>query len=133
MKNCSITLCAAAALALTACSGLSDEAKEMVGDYYITEISPDEPMMELKGNGKCIVHAVKPGVLSYRVPGRWNVVNDSLVLTLKPAKMTFEGDSTLIGEIPEHMAKKVAEFNGTRLTLQLDGVNYVYDRRGHKD
>lgn len=124
------SVCAALALMFASCSGLSDEAKEMVGDYYIPEVSPDAPLMELNGNGKCVIRAVKPGIISYEVPGRWNVERDSLILKLKPEKLSFEGDSTLIGEVPERIAQKISDYSGSSLTLQKGGVNYVYFRRG---
>lgn len=129
MKN--ILAGAAALLALTACSGLSDEAKQMVGDYYIPEVSAEEPLMELRGNGKCVMHAIRPGALTYRVPGRWNVEHDSLVMELRPADLEYEGDSTLIGSVPTTWRRRIVSFNGTSVTLSNAGVNYVYYRRGH--
>lgn len=105
----------------------------MVGNYYNIEMSPDEPVMELKGNGKCVVRAIRPGAITFEVPGKWNVKNDSLIIKLKPEKVAWEGDSTLIGNIPERMAKKIVSFTGASLTLENDGVNYNYYRRGDKE
>lgn len=121
------------ALSLSACSGLSSRAKQMIGDYYVPAISADSPVMELKEDGTCVMHAYgKDNVLSYEVPGKWNVVDDMLVMDLCPDKITFSGDSSLIGNIPEHISKKVVDFNGLTLTLNVDGINYTYNRRGHR-
>lgn len=118
---------------LVACSGLSKEAKQMTGDYYIDEVSPDIPVMELRKDGTVIQHAILPGVLSYSVRGKWNVKNDSLIITNEPRPFEFEGDSTLIGEIPARMSKAVVSFNGLTLTLRHNGADYVYYRRGHRE
>lgn len=120
------------AVVLTSCSGLSSRAKEMIGDYYVPAISADGPVMELKEDGSCVMHAYgKDNVLTYEVPGKWNVVDEVLEMDLEPEKITFTGDSSLIGNIPEHISKKVVEFNGLTLTLNVDGINYTYNRRGH--
>lgn len=121
-----------AAVALCGCSGLSSRAKEMKGDYYLPEITDDVPMMELKGNGTVVQRAILPGVLSYSVKGRWNVKNDSLIITKLSKPYDIEGDSTLIGKIPERMSKAVVAFNGVTLTLRQGGADYVYFRRGQK-
>ena len=113
---------------MASCSGLSDEARGMVGDYYIPELSSDEPIMELNDDGSCVVHAIKKDVLSYSVKGEWNVLNDSLIMELDPATLAWEGDSALIGDIPVRMAKRVTDFNGLSLTLTVGGVDYVYFR-----
>ena len=121
------------AMALSGCSHLSSEAKEMVGNYYIPEVSQDTPLMELNSNGHCIMRSIKPGVLTISVSGRWNVENDSLIMELEPDKLTTEGDSTLVGNIPARLSKAVVEFNGTSLTLETDGVPYMYLRRGQTE
>lgn len=120
-------------VAATSCHRLSSEAKKMIGDYYITEVSNDTPVMELKSNGTVIQHAIKPGVLSYCVKGRWNVKRDSLIIVNDPKPFDIEGDSTMVGDIPERQAKAVVNFNGTSLTLRHNGADYVYFRRGSKE
>lgn len=124
-----ITLAAVCATGLAACSHLSKEAKEIVGTYYNTELSQTEPVMELHKDAKCVIRAIKPGVLTYSVEGRWNVENDSLTMTLKPESLTFEGDSTLIGTIPGRIAQKVVGYNDFSLQLETDGIVYLYQRR----
>ncbi len=118
-----------ASMLLTGCGKLSDEAKEIVGIYYNPEISQTEPVMELHKNATCLIRAIKPGVLTYSVEGKWNVENDSLLLTLDPATLKHDGDSTLIGNIPNHVARKVAGHNDFSLQLENDGVTYLYQRR----
>ncbi len=124
---------AAATVVLAACSHLSDEAKEMIGVYYIPEISATTPQLELNSNGTCVVHAMRSGQISYQVNGRWNVVNDSLLLKLDPEAISWEGDSTQIGNIPEQLEYKIREFNGVTLTLLKNNLPYVYFRRGSTD
>ncbi|MDE7025767.1 MAG: hypothetical protein K2O88_07795 [Paramuribaculum sp.] len=134
MKTIYISIIATALMTfasiLSGCSHLSSEAKEMVGCYFIPEVSQDDPLMELNANGSCVIRAVKPGVLTMSVPGTWNVLNDSLIVELDPSGLVTEGDSTLVGNIPLTLKKSVVDFNGTNLTLEYDGVQYVYLRRG---
>lgn len=129
MKTFNISLFAIAALAFSSCSHLSKEAKEIVGTYYNPEISQTDPVMKLQKNASCIITAIKPGVLTYSVEGKWNVLNDSLILELDPKSITFEGDSTLIGNIPERVARKVLSHNDFSLQLESGGVSYLYQRR----
>jgi lipoprotein len=125
-----ISLTLASAI-LCGCSRLSSEAKEMIGNYYIPEVSQDLPLMELNSDGTCVMRAIKPGVLTISVPGKWNVLRDTLFIENTPTELTAEGDTTLIGNIPENMAKAVINFSGVTLTLESDGVQYVYLRRSN--
>lgn len=131
MKRFSVITIAAAALlvASASCNRLTKEAKAMVGDYYISEISQDVPLLSLKGNGKCVISAVKTDVLTYHVEGKWNVKNDSLIIDLDPEKVTFEGDSSLIADIPAHSSFYIVKFDDINLEVQKDGLNYSYHRR----
>ncbi|MCM1076772.1 MAG: hypothetical protein NC411_05380 [Bacteroides sp.] len=124
-----LTTAVFSALVLCGCSHLSREAKEIVGTYYNTELSQTEPVMELRKDATCLLRAIKPGVLTFCVDGKWNVKNDSLVIDLKPETIKFEGDSTLIGEIPSHISQKVVSYNDFSLQLETDGINYLYQRR----
>ncbi len=126
----SATALAATACIVCSCSKLSSEAKEIAGDYYIPEISQDTPLMELNPDGTCIMRAIKPGVLTINVPGEWNVLRDTLFIDTDPDRLTSEGDSTLIGNIPPRLAKAVVGHTDVTLTLETDGVQYVYLRRG---
>ncbi|MCM1356549.1 MAG: hypothetical protein NC212_09125 [Staphylococcus sp.] len=114
---------------LASCSHLSGDAKKIVGTYYNTEISQTEPVMVLKKDGTCVIRAIKPGVLTYSVEGEWNVENDSLIINTKPSSLTFEGDSTLIGHIPERLAQKLIGHTDFTLQLGHDGISYLYQRR----
>lgn len=105
----------------------------MIGVYYIPEISTTTPLLELNGNGSCVVHAMRSGQISYQVNGRWNVLNDSLLLELDPEAISWEGDSTQIGHIPDRLQYKIREFNGVTLTLLKNNLPYVYFRRGATD
>lgn len=120
---------AASLLSLASCSHLSPEAKKMVGEYYIPEISEDEPVMELNGDGTCLFRAIKPGVLTYVVHGTWDVVNDSLTAQLDPATLEWEGDSLSIGEIPVKSSRHIVMFNDMNLELENEGIHYMYHRR----
>lgn len=114
---------------LCSCSKLSPEAKEIIGVYYNPEVSQNEPIMTLNKDATCIIRAIKPGVLTYEVKGTWNVENDSLIMTIDPATLSFEGDSTLIGDIPSSIARKIAEHNEFSLQLEQNGVSYMFQRR----
>lgn len=116
-------------VALCGCSKLSPEAKEIVGTYYNVEVSREQPVMELNKNATCVIRAIRPGVLTYEVDGTWNVENDSLIMTMDPSSLHFEGDSSLIGDIPARIARKVNEHNDLSLQLEHDGVTYLYQRQ----
>ncbi len=120
---------AALLVILSGCSRLSKEAKEIVGTYYNTEVSTTEPVMQLYKDARCVVTAIRPGVLTYHLDGRWNVVNDSIIIDLKPESLRFEGDSTLIGEVPPRIKRRVAEHNDFSLTLENNGISYLYQRK----
>ncbi len=126
-----VTLFAAAALCAVTmgCHRLSEKARQMPGHYYINEISQDLPLLELNDDATCIVRAIKPGILTYAVAGRWDVVGDSLVIEVEPVLTELHGDSSLVGDIPARLARRVQEFTGTSLTLRHDGNDYVYLRR----
>lgn len=125
----------ASSTALSGCSHLSSEAKEMVGDYYLTAVSENEPVMELRKDGTCTLHAIKPDVMSYMVNGEWNVKSDSLIIETEGKADKIEGDTTMahVGKIPLRISFAVADFNGISLTLRRDGADYVYQRRGHAE
>lgn len=129
MKNITKLSLAALLPLLCACNHLTREAKEIVGVYYNPEISQTEPIMELNRDGSCVITAIKPGVLTYSVEGEWNVERDSLTMELDPSTVKSEGDSTLIGSIPAHFARKVISFTDYDLQLEQDGVTYLYQRR----
>lgn len=114
---------------LCGCSRLSSQAKKIVGVYYNTELSDTQPVMELKKDGRCVITAIKPGVLTYSVEGRWNVENDSLLLELNPATIVSEGDDTLIGNIPERMSQHIHSYSDLSLQLEREGVVYSYKRQ----
>ncbi len=113
----------------TSCDPLSKEAKEIVGTYYNTELSETDPIMELKRDATCKIRAIKPGVLTYCVNGKWKVEKDSLILELDHTTVTFEGDSSIIGEIPQRMAQKISGHNDFSLQLESGGITYMYKRR----
>ncbi|MDE6484864.1 MAG: hypothetical protein K2L14_05680 [Duncaniella sp.] len=112
-----------------ACSPISDEAEKIVGNYYIPEVSDTTPLMELNPDGTCTLRAVRPDVLTYSVTGRWDVKRDSLLITLDPSTLQWEGDRELIGDIPDRIGKKVLSFVNNQLSLENDGINYVYQLR----
>lgn len=130
MRRTAIIICATTTLGLlSACNNLSSEAKKMVGNYYIPEISEDEPLMELRKDGHCTIRAIKPGVLTFSVDGEWNVSDDSLRLELDPTTLTVDGDKSLVGEIPVKSSRAITGYNGISLTINDSGVTYVYHRR----
>ena len=130
MKRLFIFLSAALALTVISCIHLTKEAKEMVGNYYIPEVSEDLPIMELNDDVNCVMRAVNPGVLTFSVEGEWNVEDDSLIMDFDRETLTFTGDSALIGEIPTRSSRYIVDFNGINLTVKHpDGLNQIYHRR----
>lgn len=118
----------AATMVGSSCGRLSGEAKEIVGNYIIPEVSQTEPVMELNSDATCLVRAIKPGLITYSVSGVWNVKNDSLVMTLDAATLSVDGDTSLVGEIPNHYSSKLLEHNEFGMQLERDGVVYFYKR-----
>lgn len=118
----------AAALS-TSCHRLSKQAREIVGTYYIPEISNDIPLLELRDDATITVRAVKPEVLTYSLDGVWNVVNDSIVAKLDPSTLKWEGDSTLIGNLPADYRRRIEEHTSQSLTIERDGITYIYKRK----
>lgn len=129
MRRISYFISLALLVILGSCSKLSKEAKEIAGIYFNPEISQNDPVMELHKNATCVIRAIKPGVLTYSVEGNWNVENDSLIVTLDPKTLKFEGDSSLIGNIPTHIERKVIGHNEFSLQLEQNGVSYMFQRR----
>lgn len=129
MKKLFLCLVATSILLLSACNNLSPEAKKIVGDYYIPELSLDTPIFRLNNNGSCVMTAIKPDVLTYSVEGKWNVENDSLLIDLDPSKITIEGDSSLIADIPTHRSYFIVSFNDLTLEVKRDGLLYNLHRR----
>lgn len=129
LRNFRLYIAVCAMYMLAACSGLSKEAKQIVGVYYNPELSQTEPVMELRSNATCTVRAIKPGVLSYSVDGEWNVKNDSIVFVLDPSTLKVDGDKALVGDIPVRYSRKLADYNDFNLQLEQDGVMYLYQRR----
>lgn len=115
-------------LVVASCGNLSREAKKIIGEYMIPEISQTEPVMELNRDATCVVRAIKPGVLSYSVEGTWNVENDSLIMVLDSSTLKAEGDTLMIGEIPSRSARRIMEFSDFSLQLENEGVVYYYKR-----
>ncbi len=114
---------------MAGCSPISDEARKIVGNYYIPEVSDATPLMELNADGTCKVRAIRPDVLTYSVDGRWDVKGDSLLIDLDKSSLQWEGDGNLIGEIPSRIGKKIISTTGRQLSLESDGINYVYQLR----
>lgn len=118
-----------AAVIMQSCSGLSGEAKKIAGNYVIPEVSQQLPVMELNPDATCVVRAIKPGVLTYAVEGTWNVENDSLVMLLDHSTLKVEeGDASLVGNIPDRSARKVAGYTDLSLELKSGDVVYYYKK-----
>ncbi len=118
-----------AGTAATSCHRMSKQARAIVGTYYIPEISPDIPLLELRDDATITVRAVKPQVLTYSVDGVWDVVNDSIVATLDPTSLKWEGDSSLIGSLPTDYRRRIDEYTSQSLIIERDGIKYVYKRK----
>ena len=123
----------AASIATAGCNRLSPKAEAIAGNYYIPEISEEEPLLELRRYATLTLRAIKPGVLTYSIDGTWDVAEgataDSLVAMLDPATLKWNGDSSLIGDIPRRYAKRITEISDLTITIEKEGVAYVYHRR----
>lgn len=119
----------AAALSMLAGCGLSSREKEMVGNYFIPEISDVEPLYELHSDGRSVMRAIRPGVLTCWVEGKWHVEGDSLILENDLSTLGTEGDRSLMGEVSPRSAYLISDYNGVNLTLRKDGIDYIYHRR----
>lgn len=121
-----------AAIAATGCSRLSGDARRIAGNYYLDALSHADPVYELRDDATCTIRAIRPGVLSYAVDGSWNVVGDSLIAILDPATLSWEGDSTLIGDITTRYGRHLVASDDHSITLEVDGVNYTYRRHNNQ-
>lgn len=110
------------------CSRLSGTAKKIAGCYILPEISQTEPLYELNCDGSCLIRAIKPGVTTYSVSGRWNVIDDSLVVTLDSSTLAVDGDPSIVGQVPERSAHKLAGYDEFNLQLEKGGVVYNFKK-----
>lgn len=129
MNPLQLSLLAATTAMVCSCSQISREAREITGFYYNTELSQTEPVMELRPDGRCVVRAIRPGVLTYSVEGSWDVRNDSLVMKLDPSTLTSDGDAHLIGNVPDRYASKIIGHSEFSLQLEQGGAVYLYQRQ----
>lgn len=116
------------ALVLASC-GLSSREKAMVGQYFIPEISDIAPLYELGKDGRSVMRAVRPEIFTATIHGHWHVKDDSLVIENDLATLTVEGDSSLMGDVTKRVAYPITDYNGVALTLNKDGIDYIYHRR----
>ena len=120
MKILPASAIAIAALSLSACGGLSDKEKQMVGNYYIPAVSDTRPLLELGNKRDAVIRAIRPGELSYCVTGKWELSGDTLVIQTDPA---------LVGTVAPRVAYPVKAFSENTLTIDRQGVTYDYHRR----
>lgn len=120
---------AIAMVLLTACGGLSNKAKKIVGNYYNTSVSDNVPIFELNRDGSCVARAIRPEVLTISVKGTWNVVDDTLIIHNNLETITADGDTSLIGTVSPEYKAFVAGYTDRSLTLQRDGVEYEFVKR----
>ena len=118
----------AGTILIQSCSHLSSEAREIVGNYVIPEVSDNVPVMELNRDASCLVRAIRPGVITYTVRGTWNVENDSLVMLLDKTSVEVDGDASLVGDIPERYSRKIVEHSDLSLELENEGILYYYKK-----
>lgn len=114
----------------SACGGMTDQEKSMVGKYYIPALSDSRPMLELGPERHSVIRAIRPGELSYYVEGRWEVKDDSLVIVNDGASITIEdGDPSLVGTVAPRVAYPIVSFDERILRLERGGIQYDYHRR----
>lgn len=116
------------AMIASSCNHLTPEAKEIIGDYYIDEISDDEPLLELKDDGTSVVRAIRPQVLTVSVPGEWNVERDSLIIVNDLSQLKAEGDTSIMGTVARRMAHKLIHHDDYSIVIEKKGIPYEYRR-----
>jgi len=118
------------ALLLSACGGLSEQEKKMVGKYYIPALSDTRPLIELNPDRTSVLRAIRPGDITYCVTGVWKVENDSLIIESDSTSITIEeGDPGLVGYVSRRVAYPIKNFNETTLSIERQGITYDYHRR----
>lgn len=119
---------AAVSAIVAACSPLSPEAREIVGKYYINEVSDDTPLVELNSDGTSVMRAIRTDVLTVIVPGTWDVTGDSLVIVNDMNAIKAIGDTSIMGSIAPRSAHRIIERTPTSITLDINGLSYQYHR-----
>ena len=125
------TVGAVALIALvSACNGLSDREKQLVGKYYNTALSDMKPEIELNADRSATVRAIRPGDLIYSVSARWKATEDSLIICPDTTSIVVEeGDPASVGNVPPRLAWPIAACNEQTLTLIRNKNTIDYRRR----
>lgn len=129
-----VAVASAALLALvSACGGLSDREKGMVGDYYVPVLSDNLPVYELREDRTATVRTITNGVV-VSVDGKWRVKGDSLIIDTDRATLKVEGDDIGIdAECAPRLSRYIISYNDVTLSLRhSDGLQHDYHRRYHK-
>lgn len=117
-------------LLVSACGGMTDQEKRMVGKYYIPALSDTRPMLELNPERRSVLRAIRPGELSFYVEGTWEVKDDSLVIVNDGASITIEdGDPSLVGTVAPRVAYPIVSYDERILRIERGGIQYDYHRR----
>lgn len=117
-------------LLVSACGGMTDQEKRMVGKYYIPALSDTRPMLELNPERRSVLRAIRPGELSFYVEGTWEVKDDSLVIVNDGASITIEdGDPSLVGTVAPRVAYPIVCYDERILRIERGGIQYDYHRR----
>lgn len=120
----------APAVLLSACGGMTDQEKSMIGKYYIPALSDTRPMLELDAERHSVIRAIRPGELSFYVEGTWEVKDDSLVIVNDGASITIEdGDPSLVGTVAPRVAYPIVSYDERVLRIERGGIQYDYHRR----
>lgn len=115
---------------LSACNGLSDYEKSLVGSYYNTALSDMKPAIELNADRSATVRAIRPGDLTYSVSATWEATEDSLILVPDATSIVIEeGDPTAVGNVAPRLSWPIVKCNEQTLTLVRDRNTIDYKRR----
>ena len=116
--------------AVTACNGLSDYEKSMVGKYYNTALSDMKPAIELNSDRTAVVRAIRPGDLVYSVQATWSATEDSLILVTDSTSIQIEeGDPAAVGRVAPRLSWPIVRSNEQTLTLIRDKNTIDYRHR----
>lgn len=115
---------------LSACGGLSDQEKKLVGKYYNTALSDTRPVLELNADRTAVRRAIRTGELTYSVAATWEVKHDSIIITCDPTSVTIEeGDPGLVGQITVRKAYPLSGLSENNLEINEKGAVYVLQHR----
>ncbi len=119
---------------VSACGGLSDREKKMVGDYYESVLSDNIPIYELREDRSATIRKIDNGIV-VSVDGVWKVKDDSLIIDTDKTTLRVDDDDVDVSvACAPHVARYIISYNDITLSLRdSDGFQHDYHRRYHRN